>query len=71
MAQLSHDPRDYQREPPILPSLLRWLIGMAAAIVIAWGGWAFLAGTYRAQHCVLLFGHWLSVEQTTNRLFCQ
>lgn len=51
----------------VLPTFL-WLL-LACSLV--WGGFELVAGFYRQQHCVLLFGHWLSVEKTTNPLFCQ
>jgi hypothetical protein len=35
------------------------------------GAYALVAHVYRQQHCVLVFGHWLSVERTTIPLFCQ
>lgn len=47
-----------------------WVIGVGA-VALAWMLWTGLAAVYRQQHCILLFGHWVSVERTTIPLFCQ
>ena len=54
--------------PPSGPS---WLLTLAVIAGLSWGGWYVAASAYRAQHCVLFLGHWLSVERATNPLFCQ
>jgi hypothetical protein len=51
--------------------MLKALLALAAAIVIMAGVWTAVASAYRSQHCIYLLGHWLSVERTTNPLFCQ
>ena len=54
-----------------MSALLKALLAIAAIIVIVGGLWMVVASAYRAQHCIYLMGHWLSVERTTNPLFCQ
>lgn len=48
----------------------RHLVRVAAFCVIAWVVRLVVAGEYRRTHCIELLGHWLSIERTTNKLFC-
>lgn len=43
---------------------------IAAFVLFQWFA-ANDAAAYRQQHCILVFGHWLSVENTTNPAYCQ
>lgn len=43
---------------------------VAAFILFQWFR-ADDAAAYRQQHCILVLGHWLSVEKTTNPAYCQ
>ena len=46
-----------------------WLI-LAVAAGGLWGAWELAAHFYRQSHCVLLFGHWIALGQTTIPGFC-
>lgn len=50
---------------------MKLLLCLAILAGLGWGGFAVAAGAYRAQNCVLIMGHWLSLNKTTNPLFCQ
>ena len=50
---------------------MKTAIGALLMVGLAFGGFCLARDVYRSQHCVLLFGHWLSVERTTVPLFCQ
>jgi hypothetical protein len=70
MSRLSQEPpRPYRagRTGGLAP----FLYGLAALAVIAFIGWTVIAGIYRSQNCIYIFGHWLSVHRTTIPLFCQ
>lgn len=60
-----------KRDAGGMSPLLKALLAMAAVIVIVAGAWTVVASAYRAQHCIYLLGHWVSIERTTNPLFCQ
>jgi hypothetical protein len=52
------------------------MIKLAVLLAIAWGTWYGAAQSYRAGHCVQMFGHWFDTGRTTPalfgyRLFCQ
>jgi hypothetical protein len=72
-----------RREPPILRrddgvprELARGVSGnhwirVVLIVVACWGAWTVAAGAWRQQHCILLFGHWLTVDHIHNPWFCQ
>lgn len=53
--------------------MTRALVGLAIIGGLVYGGWSIAAANYRAQHCVLILGHWLSIDPSgrTIKAFCQ
>ena len=49
-----------------------WLpLRIVVILAVAWGAFEVVAGVYRQQHCILVFGHWLTVTGPAIPLFCQ
>lgn len=48
---------------------------LVALVFAAWCMWSWIeagnAAAYRRDHCILVLGHWLSIENTTNPAYCQ
>lgn len=50
---------------------MKILIALGLIVGLGFGAFSVAAAAYRSQHCVYLFGHWLSLERTTISVFCQ
>jgi hypothetical protein len=62
-----------ESEAPASGRFLRLLLILALLAGLSWAGFEAAAHAYRQTHCVLLFGHWVSVDPSgrTIPLFCQ
>jgi hypothetical protein len=54
-----------------LAGMLSLCVVLALVAGLVAGGFQIAAHAYRQQHCILILGHWVSVERTTLPMFCQ